>query len=69
MSNYCNTLEIVKKDKRFKDKIVDYIELAYLNNLNSFCWLVKEKRKPNKELGKWEEKKSIHITLMQTLIN
>jgi len=57
LSTYCNALEIVKKDKRFKDKIVDYIELAYLDNINSFCWLVEEKPKPNKELGKWEEKK------------
>ncbi len=57
LSNYCDALEIVKKDERFNDKIVDYIELAYLDNLNSFCWLVEEKPNPNKELGKWEEKK------------
>jgi hypothetical protein len=57
LSNYCSALEIVKKDIRFKNKIVDYIELAYLDILNSFCWLVEEKEKPTKELGKWEEKK------------
>lgn len=57
LSNYCNALKIVKKNKRFKGKIVDYIELTYLDKLNSFCWLVEEKPKPNKKLGKWEEKK------------
>lgn len=55
-SDYCNALEIVKKDIRFKNKTVDYIELAYLENVNSFCWLIEEKRSPNRELGKWEEK-------------
>ena len=57
LTNYCGALEIVKKDKRFKNKIVDFIELAYMDNLNSFCWLVEEKEEPTKELGKWEEKK------------
>lgn len=55
LSNYCNALEVVKKDKRFKGKTVDCIKLAYLDNINSFCWLIEEKRKPNKELEKWEK--------------
>lgn len=57
LSNYCDALEIVKKDKRFKNKTVNYIKLTYLDSINSFCWLVEEKPKPNKVLGKWEEKK------------
>ena len=57
LSDYCIALEIVKKDKRFKGKIIKYFELAYLDNLNSFYWLVEEKPTPNIELGKWEEKK------------
>lgn len=56
LSDYCDALELVKKDKKFKNKIVDYIELAYLESANSFCWLIEEKPKPNRELGKWEEK-------------
>jgi hypothetical protein len=55
LSNYCDALEIVKKDNTFKDKTVDYIELAYLDNINSFYWLIEEKRNQNKELGKWEK--------------
>lgn len=38
----CLALEKVKSDERFKDKKVDYIELAYLNEINSFCWLIRE---------------------------
>jgi hypothetical protein len=55
LSNYCDALEIIKKEKSFKNKIVDYIELDYLDSINSFCWLIEEKKEPNTELGKWEE--------------
>ncbi|GHC65213.1 hypothetical protein [Ulvibacter litoralis] len=47
----CLALEKVKSDARFKDKKVDLIELAYIDDLNSFCWLVKEKRKQVEKLG------------------
>ena len=49
--NPCIALEKVKSDKRFKDKKVDFIELAYLDDVNSFCWLVKEKTDQPKNLG------------------
>lgn len=38
----CDALEIVKKDKRFRNKIIDFIELTYVDEINSFCWLIKE---------------------------
>jgi hypothetical protein len=38
----CIALEKVKTDERFKDKEVDFIELAYLDEINSFCWLISE---------------------------
>jgi hypothetical protein len=56
LTDYCLALDLVKKDKRFKDKKVDYIELAYLESSNSFCWLIEEKKSMNKEFEKWEEK-------------
>ncbi|MFD2892813.1 hypothetical protein ACFS5J_12405 [Flavobacterium chuncheonense] len=52
----CDALSIVKSNKKFKNKKVDYIELAYLDEANSFCWLIEEERDPNKEFEKWEEK-------------
>jgi hypothetical protein len=39
----CLALEKVKADERFKNKKMDFIELAYLDEINSFCWLIKEK--------------------------
>ena len=56
LTDYCLALDLVKKDKRFKDKKVDYIELAYMESSNSFCWLIEEKKSMNKEFEKWEEK-------------
>ena len=38
----CIALEKVKSDERFKNKEVDFIELAYLDEINSFCWLISE---------------------------
>ena len=38
----CLALGKVKSDERFKDKKVDFIELAYVDEINSFCWLVQE---------------------------
>jgi len=38
----CLALEKVKSDERFKHKKVDFIELAYLDEINSFCWLIQE---------------------------
>ncbi|MBC2846739.1 hypothetical protein [Winogradskyella flava] len=47
----CLALQKVKSDERFKNKKVDFIELAYIDDINSFCWLVKEKRKQVEKLG------------------
>lgn len=49
LTDYCLALNLVKKDIRFKDKKVNYIELSYLDNVNSFCWLIEEEQIPNKE--------------------
>ena len=38
----CLALEKVKYDERFKNKKVGLIELAYLDEINSFCWLIQE---------------------------
>jgi hypothetical protein len=46
LSDICTALSIVKADKRFSKKEVDNVELAYLDDTNSFCWLIKEKLKP-----------------------
>jgi hypothetical protein len=45
LSDICAALSIVKGDKRFFKKEVDNVELAYLDDTNSFCWLIKEKLK------------------------
>ena len=58
LTDYCLALNLVKKDKRFKHKKVDYIELAYLDAPNSFCWLIEDKAEPNSEFEKWEERKT-----------
>ncbi|WP_179320985.1 hypothetical protein [Winogradskyella helgolandensis] len=47
----CLALNKVKSDERFKDKKIEFIELAYLDEINSFCWLIKEKTDQPKELG------------------
>ena len=41
--NPCNALQLVENKKRFKNKKVDFIELNYLDEKNSFCWLIQEK--------------------------
>jgi hypothetical protein len=46
LTTICSPLEVVKKAKRFSNKQVELVELAYLDAINSFCWLVKEKRGP-----------------------
>ena len=46
--NPCEALSLVKNDKRFLNKKIDFIELTYLDEINSFCWLVKEKKLPTK---------------------
>lgn len=56
LTDYCLALNLIKKNKKFKNKKVDYIELSYLDISNSFCWLIEEVAKPNKEFEKWEEK-------------
>ena len=56
LTDYCQALNLIKKDKRFKNKKVEYIELSYLAVSNTFCWLIKEKKSMNKEFEKWEEK-------------
>jgi hypothetical protein len=45
LSDVCTALSIVKRDKRFSKKKVDNVELAYLDDANSFCWLIEEKLK------------------------
>lgn len=57
LTDPCKALALVKKKRSFKNKKVDYIELAYLEEKNSFCWLIEEKPEINQEFGKWEEKK------------
>jgi hypothetical protein len=47
----CIALGKVKSDERFKGKKVDFIELTYIDEINSFCWLVKEKTKQIEKLG------------------
>lgn len=39
----CDALEKIKSSKDFKGEKVDFIELSYLDEINSFCWLVQEK--------------------------
>jgi len=53
LTDICAALSIVKGDKRFSKKEVDIVELAYLDDANSFCWLIKEElnRAPNLHLG------------------
>jgi hypothetical protein len=48
LTNYCKALELVEKNKRFKNKEVELIKLEYIDKLNSFCWLVEEKMKIEK---------------------
>lgn len=55
LTDYCIALNLVKNDERFKNKKVDYIELGYNDETNSFCWLIEDKKEPNKEFEKWEE--------------
>jgi hypothetical protein len=45
LSDFCAALSIVKADERFLKKEIDLVELAYLDDINSFCWLIKEKLK------------------------
>ena len=45
LTDVCAALSIVKRDKRFSKKEVDIVELAYIDDVNSFCWLIKEKLK------------------------
>lgn len=55
----CLALQKVKSDERFKDKKVDFIELAYIDDINSFCWLIQEdynvSEKQKIEFEKWYE--------------
>lgn len=44
----CEALNLVKNKRRFRNKIIDFIELAYIEEINSFCWLIKEKKLPTK---------------------
>jgi hypothetical protein len=39
----CEALKLVRENESFKNKTIDFIELAYLDEINSFCWLIKEK--------------------------
>lgn len=58
LTDYCLALNLLKKDIKFKDKKVNYIELSYLDNVNSFCWLIEEGQSPNKETV---EEKTVNI--------
>lgn len=44
LNDPCIALEKVKSDERFLDKKVDFIELTYLDEVNSFCWLISEQK-------------------------
>lgn len=46
--NPCEALNLVKSDEKFQGKKIDFIELAFVEEINSFCWLVKEKKLPTK---------------------
>jgi len=52
-TDVCQSLEVVRSDERFAGKEVELVELAYLDEVNSFCWLVEEKMGPM-ECGKHE---------------
>jgi len=43
-TNICDAIAIVKGNAKFKNKKIEFIELSYLNEVNSFCWLVKERK-------------------------
>ena len=47
-TNHCEALNLVRNKRRFKGKKVDFIELAYVDEINSFCWLIKERKFPEK---------------------
>ncbi|MFT4684962.1 MAG: hypothetical protein ACI863_001576 [Flavobacteriales bacterium] len=54
----CQAIETVKKHEKFKNKTIESVELNYLDETNSFVWLIKEDRKPQlakkaTELEKW----------------
>lgn len=62
----CIALEKVKFHERFKDKKVDFIELTYLDEINSFCWLIVEDKdtqmtKKDKTGHKWVNYKINHF--------
>jgi hypothetical protein len=46
--NPCIALNLARSDKRFINKKIDYIELAYVDELNTFCWLIQEDWIPTK---------------------
>jgi len=70
----CLALEKVKSDKRFKGKKVDFIELAYLDEINSFCWLIQEEYNVNEkqkiEFEKWYEysEQSFYVNVNTNII-
>ncbi|MBS1554791.1 MAG: hypothetical protein JSU09_07685 [Bacteroidetes bacterium] len=45
LTDICTALSVVKTDERFSKKEIDVVELEYLDDVNSFCWLVSEKLK------------------------
>lgn len=47
----CDALKLVKNHKKFRDEKVDFIELAYLDEINSFCWLVQEEKNYQQNLA------------------
>jgi hypothetical protein len=47
----CMALNKVKSNNRFEHKAIDLIELDYLEDAKSFCWLIKEKLAEPKGLG------------------
>lgn len=50
----CDALSIAKNHGDFGDKNIEFIELTYVNEINSFCWLIKEEYVP-KEIGPFHE--------------
>lgn len=51
----CDALNFLKLQNEFKGKKVDFIKLAYLDEINSFCWFIQENKPMPKALGVWEK--------------
>lgn len=65
----CKALHKVKTDDRFFNKKVDYIELAYLDEINSFCWLIQENYDISDEIENIEFEKWYYYSELRFYVN